>query len=85
VLIYHSCRLRAAVTIRAVEVNGRDTMFIGGAFECGAVIHRSECVISHSFTVAPLSIRVWGIRCATLEQETASLTGTTRGARDEQV
>src|ERR1700733_748123 len=53
VLLYHCCRLRAAVTIRPVEINGRDTMFARGAFECGAVIHGSGCLISHTFTVAP--------------------------------
>ena len=67
--MYYCCRLRAAVTIRTVEVNGRDAMFVKCAFECGAVIHRSGCVMSHTFTVAPLSVRVWGNRCATLEQE----------------
>jgi hypothetical protein len=53
VLIYYGCRLRAAVTTRAVEINGRDTMFVRSAFGCGAVIHRSGCDISHTFTVAP--------------------------------
>jgi hypothetical protein len=80
-LIYYCCRLRAAVTIRAVEVNGRDAMFVKGVFECGAVIHRSGCVMSHTFTVAPLSVRVWGNRCATLEQEMLSLRGWTAMTR----
>jgi hypothetical protein len=78
-LIYYCCRLRAAVTIRSVEVNGRDAMFVRCAFECGAVIHRSGCVMSHTFTVAPLSVGVWGNRCATLEQEMLSLAGSVDG------
>ena len=77
--MYYCCRLRAAVTIRAVEINGRDAMFVKGAFECGAVIHRSGCVMSHTFTVAPLSVRVWGNGCATLEQEMLSLAGSVDG------
>ena len=72
-LIYYCCRLRAAVTIRAVEVNGREAMFLKGASECGAVVQRSGCVMSHTYAVAPLSVRVWGNRCATLEQEMLSL------------
>jgi hypothetical protein len=44
--------------------------------------------MSHTFTVAPLSVRVWGNRCATLEQEILSLAGSVdgqclRGKRDE--
>ena len=77
--MYYCCRLRAAVTIRTVEVNGRDPMFVKCAFECGAVIHRSGCVMSHTFTVAPLSVRVWGNRCATLEREILSLAGSVDG------
>jgi hypothetical protein len=34
-LIYHCCRLRAAVAIRAVEIEGCDAMLTEGAFECG--------------------------------------------------
>jgi len=77
--MYYCCRLRAAVTIRSVEVNGRDAMFVKCAFECGAVIHRSGCVMSHTFTVASLSVRVWGNGCATLEQEMLSLAGSVDG------
>jgi hypothetical protein len=35
--------------------------------------------MSHTFTVAPLSVRVWGNRCATLEQEMLSLAGSVDG------
>ena len=43
-LIYHCCRLRAAVAIRAVEIEGGDAMLAVSAFECGATIHRFGCV-----------------------------------------
>jgi hypothetical protein len=48
-------------------------MLAASVLERGAVIHRGGCVISHTFTVAPLSVRVWGIRCATLEQKARPL------------
>jgi hypothetical protein len=38
-------------------------------------------VIAHTFTVAPLPIRVWGIGCATLEQKAHSLAKSTAGHR----
>ena len=53
-LIYGCCRLRAAVAIRAVEIEGGDAMLAEDAFECGAAIHRFGCVISHIFDYTPL-------------------------------
>jgi hypothetical protein len=50
-LIYHCCRLRATVAIRAVEIESGDAMLAEGAFECGAAIHRFGCVISHIFII----------------------------------
>jgi hypothetical protein len=35
--------------------------------------------MSHTFTVPPLSVRVWGNRCATLEQEMLLLAGSVDG------
>ena len=35
--------------------------------------------MSHTFTVPPLSVRVWGNRCATLEQELLLLAGSVGG------
>ena len=80
-LIYHCGRLRAAVAIRAVEIEGGDAMLAEGAFECGAAVHRFGCVISHIFIVVLLTLRVLGNRCATLEQETLSLAGSGAGIR----
>jgi hypothetical protein len=59
-LIYHSRRLRAAVAIRALEIEGGDAMLAEDAFECGAAIHRFGCVRSHIFMVVPLPVRVLG-------------------------
>jgi len=50
-LIDHGCRLRAAVAIRDVEIEGADTMLAEGTFEGRAAIHRFGCVISHIFIV----------------------------------
>jgi len=50
-LINRCCRLRAAVAIRVVEIEGSDAMLAEGAFECGAAVHRFGCVISHIFIV----------------------------------
>jgi hypothetical protein len=52
-------RLRAAVTIYVVEIEGGDAMFAEGAFEGGAAVHRFGCVISHIFIVVLLP--VWGL------------------------
>jgi hypothetical protein len=52
-LIYHCCRLRAAVAIGAVEIKSGDAMFAEAAFECGAAIQRFGCVISHIFYCSP--------------------------------
>lgn len=46
-LIDHCCRLRTAVAIHAIEIEGGDTMLAEGAFECGAAVHRFGCVMSH--------------------------------------
>src|ERR1700686_3574077 len=55
-------------------------MLAKSAFERGIVIHRSGCVISHTFTVAPLSVPVWGNGCATLEQKARSLAKSVAGS-----
>lgn len=68
-LIYRGRRLRAAVPIRAVEIQGGDAMLAEGAFERDAAVHRFGCVISHTFIVVLLPVRVVSNRCATLEQE----------------
>jgi hypothetical protein len=68
-LIYHCCRLRAAVAIRAVEIEGGDAMLAECAFECGAAVTRFGCVISHIFSVVLLPVRALGDRCATLERK----------------
>ena len=54
-LIYRCCRLRAAVAMRAVEIESGDAMLAEGAFECGDAIHRLDSVISHIFMVVLLS------------------------------
>ena len=72
-LIYRCCRLRAAVALCAVEIEGGDAMRAEGAFERGAAVRRLGCVISHSFIVVLLPVAVLGNRCATLEQKTLSL------------
>jgi hypothetical protein len=54
-LIYHCCRLRAAVAIRDVEIESRDAMLAEGAFEGGAAVHRFGCVISHIFIVVVIT------------------------------
>jgi hypothetical protein len=72
-LIYRCCRLRAAVALCAVEIEGGDAMRAEGAFERGAAVRRLGCVISHSFIVVLLPVAVLGNRCATLEQKTLSI------------
>jgi hypothetical protein len=72
-LIYHRCRLRAAVAVRAVEIEGGDAMLAEGAFEFGAAIHRLGCVMSHIFTLVLLPVQVWGNRCATFREEWCSI------------
>jgi hypothetical protein len=69
VLIYRRCRLRAAVALRAVEIEGCDATLTQGAIECGAAILSFGGVISHTYMVVHLSSGPWGNRCATLEQE----------------
>jgi hypothetical protein len=66
-LIDHGCRLRAAVAVRAVEIEGADAVLAEGTFERGAAVQRFGCVVSHTFSVVLLTVRVWGNRCATLE------------------
>jgi hypothetical protein len=70
VLIYHRCRLGAAVAIRTVKIEGGDAMLAEGASESGAAADRSGCVISHTVTVSLPPVLFWDKRCATLEQET---------------
>ena len=59
-LIDHRSRLRAAVAIRDIEIEGADAMLAEGALEDRAAIHRFGCVISHIFIVVLLPVRVWG-------------------------
>jgi|SRR5271156_3782138 len=69
-LIDHRGRLRAAVAIRAVEIEGGDAMLAKSAFEYSAAADRCGYVISHTFTVPLLPVLFWDKRCATLEQDT---------------
>jgi hypothetical protein len=66
-LIDHGCCLGATVAVRAVEIEGGDTMRAEGTGECSPAVHRFGSVISHIFIVALLVVRSWGSRCATLE------------------
>jgi hypothetical protein len=59
-LIYRCCRLRAAVALCAVEIEGGDAMLAEGAFECGATVRRLGCVISHIFIVVLLPVPDFG-------------------------
>ena len=59
-LIYHCCRLGAAVATRAVEIEGGNAVLAEGAFECGAAIHRFGCVISHTFIVVLTTCKGFG-------------------------
>jgi hypothetical protein len=68
-LIDRCCRLRAAVALRAVEIQGSDAMLAEGAFECGDAIYRFDRVISHVSMVVLLSSGPWVNRCATLGPE----------------
>jgi hypothetical protein len=67
-LIDHRCCLRAAVTIRAVEIEGSDAMVAESAFEYGAAVDRCGYVMSHTVTVPLPPVLFWDRRCATLEQ-----------------
>src|ERR1700688_2597819 len=58
-VIYRCCRLRAAVAMRAVEIERGDTMLAEGACEGDAVIPRFGSVISHIFMVVLLP--VWAL------------------------
>jgi hypothetical protein len=78
-LIYHRCRLRAAVAIRAVEIESGNAVLAEVALESSAAAHRCSYVISHTLTVALLPVLFWDKRCATLEQETLSLAGSAGG------
>jgi hypothetical protein len=68
-LIYCCCRLRATVTIRVVEIDGRDAMFVTSAFESRAAVHRFGCLYFTSSTLAHIPIPVSGSGCTPLEQE----------------
>jgi hypothetical protein len=59
-LIYHRCRLRPAVAVRAFEIEGCDSILAKGAFERRAAIHRFGCVISHIFNGSPLTCLTLG-------------------------
>jgi hypothetical protein len=48
-LIDGRCRLRPAVAIHALEIEGGHPMLAEGALERRAAIHRFGCVISHIF------------------------------------
>ena len=56
-LIDQRCRLRAAIAIRDVEVEGGDAMLAEGAFEGGAAVDRFGRVISHTFIVVSRPVR----------------------------
>ena len=60
-LIDHCCRLRAAVAIRAVEIEGGDALLAECAFECRAAIHRLGRVMSQIFMVALLGLGLGAI------------------------
>jgi hypothetical protein len=64
-LIDRPCRLRAAVAISAVEIEGGDAMLTVSTFECRAAIHRFGCVISHIFDPSTC-LYLWGNNCAIL-------------------
>ena len=54
-LIHYFGRLGAPVAVRAVEIQGADTMSAGNALERDATVHRFGCVISHISIVAAYS------------------------------
>jgi hypothetical protein len=60
VLVDHCGRLRAAIAIRAAEIESRNAMLTEGAFECGTAIDRFGGVISHSFILVLSSGRRLG-------------------------
>lgn len=78
-LIYYCCRLRAAVAIRAIEIQGLTLCLQTGHLNAVPRFIAIGCVTPHIFTVVLLSVLVLGIRCATLEQETLSLAGSAAG------
>ena len=61
-LINHCCRLRAAVAIRAVEIERGDAVLTEGAFGRGAAARRRDYVISHTVTVPLLPVLFWDKR-----------------------
>jgi len=63
-LIDYGCRLRAAIAIRAFEIEDCDSMLAEGAFERRAAIHRFGCVISHIFNRSPSNYLGLGAICA---------------------
>ena len=54
-LIHYFGGLGAPVAVRAVEIQGADTMSAGNALERDAPVHRFGCVISHITIVAAYS------------------------------
>ena len=66
-LIDRCCRLRTAVAIHDLEIEGCNPMLAEGAFERRAAIRRFGCVISHIFNRSPLTTSpAAGNRCGTL-------------------
>jgi len=53
-------RLRPAVAVRDLEIEGCDSMLAEGAFERRTAIHRFSCVISHIFNGSPYNYLCYG-------------------------
>jgi hypothetical protein len=66
-LIYHGCRLGAAVAVCCVEIEGGDRVLAERAGVGGAAVHLFGCVISHIFIVVFLAVPALSNGCATLE------------------
>jgi hypothetical protein len=66
-LIYHCCRLSAAVAVRRVEIKGGNGVLTERAGVGSAAVHRLGCVISHIFIVVFLPAPTLINGCATLE------------------
>jgi hypothetical protein len=69
-LIDRSCRLRAAVAIRDVEIERGNAMLAEGAFESGPAVHRFGSVMSHVFHCSPPAGLGCGQEVCTLRAET---------------
>jgi hypothetical protein len=66
-LIYHRNRLRAAVAIRAIEIEGVTLCLQKVHLNVVPPLIGCGCVISHTVTVSLLPVLFWDKRCATLE------------------